>query len=102
MMQLTKSQHLCNIGRMQHLLWNGEIMATPPKSFKLSMKDDDILAAFIRFHYLTAEQVTRLLFSPGSLTYVKARLKLLADNEYLQRVYHVEKKPGKARYVYHL
>jgi hypothetical protein len=39
----------------------------------------DILLVLALFDYLTAEQVTRLCFSAGSLTYVKALLKALVD-----------------------
>jgi hypothetical protein len=38
-----------------------------------------ILPALFEFEYLTASQVTRLCYSSGSLTYVKALLKSLAD-----------------------
>jgi hypothetical protein len=39
-----------------------------------------ILTALFAFEYLTASQVTRLLYSSGSLTYVKAKLKALVDS----------------------
>jgi hypothetical protein len=39
----------------------------------------DILSILALFDYLTARQVTRLCYSSGSLTYVKALLKSLAD-----------------------
>jgi hypothetical protein len=39
----------------------------------------DILRVLALFDYLTAVQVTRLCYSPGSLKYVKAQLKSLAD-----------------------
>jgi hypothetical protein len=52
----------------------------------LSIADDAILDAVCRYGYLTSEQVCRLLFSRGSLTYVRARLKLLADRGYCLRV----------------
>jgi hypothetical protein len=38
-----------------------------------------ILVALAEFDYLTAEQVTRLCYAKGSLTYVKATLKSLVD-----------------------
>jgi hypothetical protein len=39
----------------------------------------DILIVLALFEYLTASQVTRLCYSSGSLTYVKAQLKALVD-----------------------
>jgi hypothetical protein len=38
-----------------------------------------ILTALFEFEYLTASQVTKVCYSPGSLTYVKAQLKALVD-----------------------
>jgi hypothetical protein len=38
-----------------------------------------ILIALFEFEYLTADQVTRLCYASGSLTYVKAKLKALVD-----------------------
>lgn len=46
-----------------------------------------ILQSFTRFDYLTAPQLTRLLFSPGSLTYVQAHLKDLFHAGYLSRLF---------------
>jgi hypothetical protein len=40
-----------------------------------------ILTALFEFEYLTAAQVTKLCYSSGSLTYVKARLKALVDSD---------------------
>jgi hypothetical protein len=39
-----------------------------------------ILTALFEFEYLTAAQVTRLLYASGSLTYSKAKLKALVDS----------------------
>jgi DNA-binding MarR family transcriptional regulator len=39
----------------------------------------DILSVLALFEYLTAEQVTRLCYAKGSLTYVTAQLKALVD-----------------------
>jgi hypothetical protein len=39
---------------------------------------EKILSALLEFDYLTADQVTRLLYAPGSLTYVRAKLRSLA------------------------
>ena len=43
--------------------------------------------ALFRYYYLTNEQVCRLLYSPGSLTFVRTRMKRLADAEYAQRFF---------------
>jgi hypothetical protein len=54
-------------------------MMLPPVE-KLSPMEK-ILFALADFEYLTADQLTRLLYSSGSLTYVKAKLKgLIADD----------------------
>ncbi len=46
-----------------------------------------LLGALGRFHYLSAPQLTRLLYSPGSLTYVQEHLKRLFHAHYVERVY---------------
>lgn len=46
-----------------------------------------ILDALARYHYLTAPQLTRLLFSPTSLTYTQEHLKGLFHAGYTQRLY---------------
>lgn len=51
--------------------------------FRLDGVDDRLLQAFGRYHYLTAKQVTTLFYKPGTFTTVQARLKRLADNDYL-------------------
>jgi hypothetical protein len=52
--------------------------------FSLSGVDDRFLQAIYRYHMLKPEQLTRRYYSRGSLTFVKARLKQLTDNGYLQ------------------
>lgn len=49
--------------------------------------DDAILRAAFRYYYLSSRQVCRLLYSPGSLTYVQTKLKHLADAGLLQRIW---------------
>lgn len=49
--------------------------------------DLPILTALGRYYYLTASQVTRLLYARSSQTYAQARLKRLADHGYLQRIF---------------
>jgi DNA-binding MarR family transcriptional regulator len=46
-----------------------------------------ILMALARFHYATASQICRLLFSPGSLRYAQSKLKRLADQGYALRIF---------------
>jgi hypothetical protein len=46
----------------------------------------NILSSLAAFDYLTAAQVTRLCYSAGSLTYVKALLKSLGDAELVSSV----------------
>ena len=43
---------------------------------------EKIMLALADFEYLTAEQLTRLLYSSGSLTYVKAKLKTLVEADF--------------------
>jgi hypothetical protein len=44
---------------------------------------EKIMLALADFEYLTAEQLTRLLYSKGSLTYVKAKLKTLVEADFI-------------------
>lgn len=55
-----------------------------PVAFVLSPADDDILRAVFRYHYLTINQVARLLGK--SRTTVAARLKRLTDAGYLHAI----------------
>jgi hypothetical protein len=54
------------------------------KAFSLSGIDDRFLQAIYRYHMLKPDQLTRRYYSRGSLTFVKARLKLLTDHGYLE------------------
>lgn len=49
--------------------------------------DHPILVALGRYYYLTARQLTRLLYAPSSQTYAQARLKRLVDHAVLQRIF---------------
>lgn len=49
--------------------------------------DAPLVGALGRLFYLTAAQLTRLLYAPTSHTYTQARLKRLADAGYLQRIF---------------
>jgi len=53
------------------------------ESFAISGVDDRFLRAVYRYHMLKPEHITRRFYSKGSLTFVKARLKLLTDHGYL-------------------
>ena len=55
-------------------------MAAPVE--KLSPMEK-IMLALADFEYLTADQLTRLLYSSGSLTYVKAKLKALIEADFI-------------------
>jgi hypothetical protein len=46
-----------------------------------------LVEAIYPFHFVTADQVTQLLYAPGALNGVKAHLKRLADGGYLDRFY---------------
>lgn len=54
---------------------------------RLGPADLAVLKLFGRYFYLTAQQVTRLLYAPSSHTYSQARLKRLADSGALQRLF---------------
>ena len=62
----------------------------PPKRkahpYIIGPKDDDILRAVYRYHYLSIDQICRLLYSTGGRTTAATRLKGLADAGYLQRI----------------
>jgi hypothetical protein len=69
----------------------------------VSLADDAVLRAMGQFHYLSALQVCHLLYSRGSLTYVRALLKELADKGLLERLYLSRSSPfGSAPMVYTL
>jgi len=54
------------------------------KPFTLTPAHETILKSVYTYYYLTAKQVCRLHYSPGSFTRVEKLLKELRDNEYLQ------------------
>jgi hypothetical protein len=56
--------------------------------------EDRILRSLARYHYLSAPQVCKLFYSPGSLTYVQTKLNTLATQGYLLRLFL----PRPARY----
>lgn len=52
--------------------------------FELKPPHESILKSLLTYYYLTAKQVCRLHYSPGSFTRVEKLLKELRDNGYLQ------------------
>jgi hypothetical protein len=72
-----------------------------PSLARLTSVDEAILQALYDFHYLTAEQLCRLRYSPSSLNHVREQLKKLHDAEYLQRVFGPRKQAsGSTPWVY--
>lgn len=47
----------------------------------LTNRDEDILRAIYKYHYVTSQDITRLLFSKGSLTHVREILSALSGGE---------------------
>lgn len=68
----------------------------------LTKTDSEILQVVRQFHFLTASQLCRLNYSPGSLTTVQTRLKALADTGYLLRRYLPYTAVGHPEYLYTL
>lgn len=68
----------------------------------LTERDDTLLRVVHAFHFLTAEQVLRLFYCAGSLTYVRAVLKRMADAGYLHRLKLPSSSDGVKPWVYTL
>jgi DNA-binding PadR family transcriptional regulator len=72
-------------------------------AFLITSADERLLTTIAAYHYLTADQVMRLWYSPTVITYVRERLKRLADADYLQRTYATRAVPvGRSKTVYRL
>src|SRR5712692_9315471 len=56
---------------------------TKPAAFSIKPHHDRILEAIYRYQMMTVEQVTRLLYRPGTISTVRALLGELASHEYL-------------------
>lgn len=71
--------------------------------FRPTPKDIETVRALNRYFLLTAEQVRRLFYGEGSLTWAKGRLKLLTDNGYASAlaVKRTDNR-GNAAFVYRL
>jgi len=61
--------------------------------FAITEVYEKLLLGVYQFHLMTAEQLCRLHYSPGSITTIKARLKTLVDNGYLLADKIPNKKP---------
>lgn len=80
-----------------------ESLSRPAQSVGVSPADDAVLRAAFRYYYLSSRQVCRLLYSPGSITYVQAKLKVLSELGLLQRIWLPRPSPhGSAPSVYTL
>lgn len=65
--------------------------------------EEAILRALARYHYLTAEQFTRLLYGTKVIKYVRERLKHMAEADLVQRiVMRRSGRAGGAAYAYRL
>lgn len=82
-----------------HLIENQK---TAKKPFMLSLRDHEYLQAMLDHRGLTVEQLTRLLYKPGSLTYVRVNAKELADQKYLTRIHFPTVSTGASPFVYSL
>jgi hypothetical protein len=58
-----------------------------PSAAGLTPAQDGVLRVLSRYHYLTAQQVLRLRYSGGSLTYVQTLLKHMVEEGYCQRIW---------------
>lgn len=66
----------------------------------LSARDEAMLQAIARLQFVTSRQIVRLFYQPGSLEYVRGRLKHLADRQYLLRLRLPSSGPGNTAWVY--
>ena len=68
----------------------------------IGQTEHKLLTALLFYHLLTAEQLCRLYFARGSLTYVQTLLKRLADAGYVHRIVRKTTRYGSAPLVYTL
>jgi hypothetical protein len=69
----------------------------------LSHSEELVLLSLARYHYLSSLQICRLHYSPGSLTYVQAKLKTLHEQGFCQRIWLPKRQPhGSAPAIYSL
>jgi hypothetical protein len=83
-----------------------EVLTSPsldgPKALSLSGVEDALVRAVYDFHFLTAEQVTHLMYSQGSVWYVRLLLRGLYMRGYLHRLRLPSAAPGNTAFVYTL
>ena len=72
------------------------------KPFVLSLRQSDYLQAVFSHRALTVEQLTRLLYKPGSLTFVRSNAKALTQEKYLSRMHFPTVSTGASPFVYSL
>src|SRR5690349_15836826 len=56
-----------------------------PAKYIAGYADKAVLSTIMRFHCMTAMQLTKLLYAPTSLAWVQKKLKALHDAGYLKR-----------------
>jgi len=76
--------------------------AQSPLSLAVRAAEDRVLRPFLFYHVLTPEQLCRLLYKPGSLTFAYDVLAGLAKKEYLQVIRYPRSFPGRSQNVYTL
>src|SRR4051812_17292026 len=87
---------------------SGQPCRTGTQPFLLTKRHEEILTTFHFYRYMTALDVTQLLFSPASLTFVRAILSSLAGgidyktNQYLYRFPFPGSLGGNSRRIYTL
>lgn len=78
-------------------------VARPTGAARIGEPEIRILQALARYHRLTAIQLTRLLYRPGTLTTVQARLKRMTGVGLLGRDFpHGPQRAGSAPWIYFL
>ena len=79
-------------------------MAVKSRSLALAISaaEDRVLPLFLFYHVLTPEQICRLLYKRGSLTFAYDVLARLAKKEYLQVIAYPRSFPGRSQNVYTL
>lgn len=75
---------------------------TKKKQLIITPRDEEILFAIMQYRGLTVDQVTRLFFKPGSLTYVRVKLMELTEHKYLSRFHLPTVSTGASPFVYTL
>src|SRR5437660_688349 len=70
------------------------------KSLLLTPRIEEILRTISFHRFMTAQDVTRLLYSPASLTHVREILASLSDAKYLSRFQLPHTSRGNTEYVF--